>query len=51
MTKCDICKVMRDAESSNEPACCAWYLENVIIGNKKVDDCPVYMEEKHNAEN
>lgn len=47
--KCDTCEIHRAEKSSKEPAICAWRLENVVCGNKSVDDCPVYMEEKHNA--
>ena len=40
--RCDTCDVTRRVNESAEPACCAWLMENVVCGNKSVDDCPVY---------
>lgn len=42
MVKCDSCIVWQMARESNEPACCAWYMENVVCGEKSVDDCDEY---------
>lgn len=41
MDKCDTCKIAKEIQESKEPSCCAWYLENVICGNKTVDECEV----------
>jgi hypothetical protein len=40
--RCATCQVHRDATKSAEPACCVWFMDNVICGNKTADDCPVY---------
>lgn len=40
--KCDTCGVMKRIEESSEPACCVWLMDNVICGNKTVEDCEVY---------
>ena len=42
MKKCKNCKIQKQAEKSKEPACCAWYMDNVICGNKQVKDCPLF---------
>ena len=42
MHKCKTCKYNAEAKKSKEPACCAWYIDNVVCGNKTVKDCPVY---------
>lgn len=41
---CDTCTVTRDIQNSDVPACCAWYLENVVVLGRSVDECPVYKE-------
>ena len=46
--KCNTCKVNKLVMESDEPACCAWLLDNVVCGDKSVDDYPVY-EEDNNA--
>lgn len=40
--KCETCGVMKRIEESNEPACCKWLMDNVICGDKTVEDCEVY---------
>lgn len=40
--KCDNCKIHKDAENSKEPACCIWYMENVVCGDKAVEECDKY---------
>jgi len=44
--KCDNCLVVEQMSKSDVPACCAWYLENVVCGDKSVDDCPEW-EARH----
>lgn len=44
--KCDGCKVMQDIKKSKKFAACAWYVDNVVCGNKTVKECPVYKKEK-----
>ena len=38
--KCDNCKINKMAEEQN--GCCIWYMDNVVLGNKSVDDCSKY---------
>lgn len=38
--KCETCSVYKRVLSSDEPACCAWYLEHVVCGRESVSDCP-----------
>lgn len=42
--KCERCAVNRRVLDSNEPAVCAWYLENVVCGTKNVSECTDYEE-------
>ena len=37
--KCETCEVMKRVKASNEPACCVWYIDNVVCGDKSVEDC------------
>ena len=41
-TKCETCKVHAKILKSKTPACCVWYLENVVCGNKSTKSCPEY---------
>ena len=40
--RCSTCKTYAEAMASGEPACCSWYVDNVIFGDKTSDDCPEY---------
>ena len=42
MCLCDICKVEESIRKSNESACCAWHMDNIVIGDKNILDCPVF---------
>lgn len=42
--RCKNCQVYHDAINSSEPACCAWLMDNVVLGNKTVDKCPNFQE-------
>ena len=42
MYKCDTCKIQMDINNSDVPACCKWLMDNVVIGNKSIDDCTEY---------
>ena len=37
--KCETCEVMKRIKASNKPACCVWYIDNVVCGDKSVEDC------------
>lgn len=43
--KCNTCKIRKEIEKSTEPACCIWYMDNVVLGDKSVNDCEIYQEE------
>lgn len=43
MVKCDTCKIMREMENSNELCCCGWYMDNVVLGNKNIEECEDYI--------
>ena len=40
--KCDSCKIMEEINKSEEPACWRWFMDNVVCGDKSVDDCNTY---------
>ena len=40
--RCSTCKTYAEVMASDEPACCVWYMDNVICGDKTSDDCPDY---------
>ena len=42
ITEWATCKIYKEAIESKEPACCVWYMDNVILGDKTVRDCPYY---------
>ena len=44
--KCETCEVMKRIEASKEPACCVWLMENVVCGNKSVEECDAYEPSK-----
>lgn len=43
--RCNTCKISKEIEKSTEPACCMWYMDNVVLGDKNVNDCEIYQEE------
>lgn len=46
MDKCKTCAVNKRVQESEELVCCAWYLENVVCGDKSVRECSEYEETK-----
>ena len=44
--KCETCEIMKCIEASNELACCIWYMDNVVCGDKSVEDCTAYEPSK-----
>ena len=44
--KCDDCYIRFKVKESKEPAVCCWYMENVVLGNKSVDECKKYRKNK-----
>lgn len=36
---CDTCKIHKEMPAL---ACCAWYIDNVLLGNKTPEECPKY---------
>ena len=43
MSGCENCKIYQKA--IKEGGCCVWYMDNVVLGNKNVNDCEIYQEE------
>lgn len=41
--KCNTCKIHKEAVEEN--VCCAWYMDNVVCGDKYIKDCSVYEED------
>lgn len=44
--KCENCFVIAEAKESDEPCCCAWYLDHVVFLGENVDNCPIYRKDK-----
>ena len=42
--RCKKCKIYNKA--LNKFACCSWYMDNIVLGNKSVKDCPEYKYKK-----
>ena len=42
MSRCDTCKIEMSIRKSNDPVCCKWYMDNVVIGGGSVDGCTAY---------
>lgn len=40
--RCKTCAISKRVAESKEPACCAWYLENVVILGKSTKECTDY---------
>lgn len=38
--KCETCKIYHEIPDT---ACCAWYMDNVVFGDKTTEDCPDYI--------
>lgn len=47
--KCDSCEIMQNIKKSKELVACAWYMDNVVCGNKTVKECPVYKKGNQNG--
>ena len=48
--KCDNCIIMEQIKNSASPCCCIWYMDNVVCGDKNVEDCTEYREKKYTEE-
>ena len=44
--KCETCEMMKRIVDSKEPACCIWYMDNVVCDDKSVEDCTAYQPPK-----
>ena len=42
--KCKTCLIYKKMEESDEPCCCIWFIDNVVLGDKSVDDCKEYIQ-------
>lgn len=50
MSKCDNCIVIQKMNECDEPCACAWYIDNVVFGNKCVEECTAFKEKKYTEE-
>ena len=41
-SKCMNCAIYKKMLEENEPCTCAWFMDNVVFGNKTVHDCDCY---------
>ena len=49
--RCKICKVHDEMNKSEQPACCAWFIINVVCGDKTIEECTAYIpKEDRDAE-
>lgn len=46
-SRCKSCKIY---QTLPEFACCAWFMDNVVIGDKSVEDCPFFEEADKNED-
>ena len=44
--RCTTCDIQREVDASDAPACCPWYMNNVVCGDKTVQECPMYTPAK-----
>ena len=45
--KCDNCVIMEEINNSASACCCIWYMDNVVCGDKNVEECTEYKEKKY----
>ena len=48
--KCKTCKIFAQMKKSNEPCCCIWFMDNILLGDKTIDDCTEYIDINSNEE-
>ena len=46
MSKCDNCAIMQEMNECTEPCACIWYIDNVVFGDKRVEDCTAFKEKE-----
>ena len=44
--KCKNCKIGRKVLKSKTPACCKWYMDNIVCGWGSTKNCPLYKKTK-----
>ena len=44
--KCDNCAIMAKMNKCDELCACAWYIDNVVCGNKSVEDCTSFKDKE-----
>ena len=50
MSKCDNCAIMQEMNECAEPCACIWYIDNVVFGDKRVEDCTAFKEKESEGE-
>lgn len=44
MARCKECAILQEMNECDDPCACAWYLDNVLFGDKRVEDCTAFKE-------
>lgn len=51
--KCAACEIMKAANNAAEPSVCIWFMDHIIRGDKKIEECaeyiPIEIKEKNNG--
>lgn len=46
MSKCNNCAIMAKMNECDEACVCVWYMDNVVCGNKRIEDCTAFEEKE-----
>lgn len=41
--KCEDCLIMDRMRDCEDACCCVWYMDNVVLDNKTVDECTAFI--------
>ena len=42
MSKCKTCKIYKELKECSADAYCIWFMDNVVLGDKTIEDCASY---------
>lgn len=42
MSKCKTCEIYKELKECSADACCIWFMDNVVLGDKTIEDCTEY---------
>lgn len=46
MSKCENCRIWAEMKKCEDLCACAWYVDNVLFGDKTIDECTAFEEVK-----